>query len=472
MTSPGPHGRAGAARGTALLVGAALAVTGCTSSPEPADPSPTTTAAEPTPTPEVVSLPQTPAGVAAAWVLEQLAPGAQTTVEDVSARLTEQALASAPAEQVLTVLEQLRTGAPWTPVEVEESDAGLAVRLSSATGDLLMQVAVVGDGRMDGLLFSEPPPDREPAASWEDLVDEVVGLEARTSLLVAAVDDDGACRPLEGMPAGSAPDESLPIGSMVKLYVLGAVVDAVEAGTLTWETPVTVTDELRSLPSGQLQDAPAGTAVTVREAAELMISISDNTATDLLIDAVGREAVEAAVVDMGHDEPAALSPLATTREFFWLGWGGEPEVRERWRDADAAERRQILAEVPAGAPQVDLATFPTTVVWTSGVDWFATASDLCAAQVALAQRAGTPAGEPVTGIMQANPGAEVDPAQWPSVSFKGGSSVGTMGGSWYAQDADGDVVVVVLQTAAEDAADGVAAGTLAGIAGDALRLAG
>ncbi|WNB85114.1 serine hydrolase [Cellulomonas sp. ATA003] len=257
---------------------------------------------------------------------------------------------------------------------------------------------------------------------------------------------------------------------MVKLYVLGAVVDAVGRGDLTWDTELTVTHEVRSLPSGELQDAPTGTVVTVREAAQGMIAISDNTATDLLVAAVGRDRVEAAVADMGHSDPSALQPLATTRELFWLGWGGGAELRERWRDAGTAERRAILEEMPEGPLRVDTAALPSTVVWTDGVDWTATATDLCAAHVALAERAGTPHGEPVTDILTTNPGLEVDRARWESVAFKGGSSTGTMGGSWAARGADGELTVVVLQTAAEEVQDVVAAATMVGIAGDALRL--
>lgn len=248
---------------------------------------------------------------------------------------------------------------------------------------------------------------------------------------------------------------------------------------------LTVTDDLRSLPSGQLQDAPTGAKVTVREAAQGMIEISDNTATDLLIDAVGRQAVEQALASMGHDDSASNTPLPSTRELFALGWGGGDERRAAWRDADPAERRGLLADLPGGVLQLDLTTIQQTVVWPFDVNWFATGADLCAAHVALYERAATAAGEPVREILAANAGIARDPQApgavtpdvWPYVAFKGGSSTGTMGGSWYAKrtadDADGGPtrVVVVLQTASRTAQDTVPAPTLVGIAQDALRLA-
>src|SRR5690606_27330832 len=94
--------------------------------------------------------------------------------------------------------------------------------------------------------------------------------------------------------------DAAPTASVFKMYVLYAVAQAIEAGTLTWSEQLEITDDVRSLPSGELQNEPAGTLVTVREAAEKMIAISDNTATDMLIKRLGREQVEAAVAAAGH----------------------------------------------------------------------------------------------------------------------------------------------------------------------------
>ena len=44
-----------------------------------------------------------------------------------------------------------------------------------------------------------------------------------------------------------------------------------------------------------------------------MIAISDNTATDHLIDLVGRDRVEAALTVFGHSDPAMTVPFLTTR---------------------------------------------------------------------------------------------------------------------------------------------------------------
>ena len=413
-----------------------------------------------------VVLPQDAAGRHAAWVLAQLEPGAEVDADEVAGLFAESFLAEISATDLVTVLAQLRDQGPWALASVDSGPGWLVARIASSAVELDMQLALDEDERITGLLFTPAPPPREPAESLADLAEEVGALSGSTSLYVARV-TDGACVPLEGMPAGSDPGESLPIGSMIKLYVLGAVVDAVERGELGWDDEVTVTDELRSLPSGQLQDAPTGTTVTIREAAEAMIAISDNTATDLLVDAVGRESVEEAFAALGHADPGRNVPLATTRELFLLGWGEDTDWRERWRDADADGRRAILDSLAGTELDVDLARIVQEPVWTYDVDWFATGDDLCAAHVGLAGLATTEAGEPVRAILSANPGVE-DTSGYDYVAFKGGSSTGTMGGSWFAESGDG-AVDVVLQTAAE--VEPTSAATMVGIAEDALRLA-
>lgn len=456
----------------ALAVALALAgLVGCTDGDGGATPSPSASeGASPTAAPDA-ELPDHAGGRQAAWVLAQLAPGAEPTEDDVTERFAPAFLEQLPPAQVLEVLAQLRDEGPWTVASVQDhAPVAVVVLLEGPAARYEMQLVVDADERVETLFFGEPPPERDPAASWDELVEEVASSRASTSLHVARV-VDGACVPLEGMPAGTAAGESLPMGSMIKLWVLGAVVDAVARGDLAWDDEVTVTDELRSLPTGRLQDEPAGTTVTVREAAELMVSISDNTATDLLLDAVGREAVEAALAGMGHADPAANVPLLTTRELFAVGWSQGGELRRRWRDGDAQARRALLAEVPPGQPDVDPVEMAQVPAWADGVDWFGTAEDVCAAHAALAGRAATPAGEPVREILALNPG--VGPVEgYDHVGYKGGSSVGTMAGSWYAEPSDGtDPVVVVLQTATRSLQHAVRGEAMVGIAEDALRLA-
>ncbi len=264
-----------------------------------------------------------------------------------------------------------------------------------------MTVAVDDAGLIEGLFFGEPEGDREPATSWAALEEQAAALGGDVSLTVTrASGGELGERILEVLPDGVAATDARPIGSIVKLYVLGALVQAVEEGRIGWDDPLTVTDDVRSLPSGELQDAPTGTVVGVRDTAEKMIAISDNTATDMLIQAVGREAVEAALVDLGHSDPPRNVPLMTTRDLFRIGWQDDGALRARWADGDAAERRALLEALPGGVVDVPV-TAVTDVVWTEGADWFATPDDIARAHLRLAELAATPAWEPVRGILGA-----------------------------------------------------------------------
>src|SRR5699024_6629676 len=127
-----------------------------------------------------------------------------------------------------------------------------------------------------------------------------------------------------------------------------------------------------------------GSTVTVQEAAELMISISDNTATDLLIDTVGQDRLRTSAEQAGVD-PERATPVQTTRELFILGWGVEQEVRDRWADAaDPQERQSVLDDLPQDLSVVDVAAV-TTPVWQDGVDWLLTGGEVCSIHARLQQ---------------------------------------------------------------------------------------
>jgi len=394
-------------------------------------------ACTPTPAPEgssgPVEIPGTPVGRQTQWVLDEINSAAVADEGEFEHRFDPEMFEEVPVADLRAIFGQMQTARPWTPTSYEGTETQARVRIESSAAAYDMSVSVADDGRMDGLFFGMPQPDRTPATSWDELREQLDAAPYDVSLQVS----DGVGDP-EILIGDAA---SAPIGSVVKLYVLGAVVDAVAAGSLTWESPLTIDAEVRSLPTGELQDLPDGSTVSVLEAAQKMIGISDNTATDILIRAVGRDAVAAALADMGQADPGVNAPFATTREFFWVGWG-DPVLRARWTDADIPGREAILAAVPAGVPEAESLDW-TVAAWQAGVDWFATPDDIARAHFALQERATTEAGEPVRGILSANPGIEFGD-EWTYVAFKGGSSVGVLAGSWYLERDGAEPLVLTL----------------------------
>lgn len=431
----------------AALALMALALAGCsgtTDAGSSATPSATATASpSSTPYPSAVAIPDTPAGATTQWVLEIMNAEEDTTAEYWNDRLTPEFLAEVPAEEIATMLNtNIRPAKPLIPTKYEGDETTAVTTVVGQIGEPFeLSIAVNADDMIEGLFLGPVQPDREPAASIDEITERFDALPGDVRALVI---HDGE-RVLE-----READEASPTGSVFKLFVLGAVADAVAAGDLTWDETLTVTDEVKSLPSGELQDAAAGTTVTVRETAEKMISISDNTATDMLIERVGRDAVEQAVADMGHSTPDALRPFLTTQELFALGWGGHDDLAARWADGDETERSAVLQELAALPFEVtvDDVAGDMTPRWEDGVEWFSSPDDIAAAHDALQQRG--EADPVVTDILEINPGVSIDPAAWTDVAFKGGSSPGVIAGSWHATDAEGAPATVVV-TMADDA---------------------
>ena len=81
-------------------------------------------------------------------------------------------------------------------------------------------------------------------------------------------------------------DETFPTASLIKVAILVTVYDLVAKGQLSLDDPLTVLKIDQVPGSGIIQFLHNGTILTVHDAAWLMSTISDNTATNLLLDRI------------------------------------------------------------------------------------------------------------------------------------------------------------------------------------------
>lgn len=81
-------------------------------------------------------------------------------------------------------------------------------------------------------------------------------------------------------------DETFPTASLIKVAILVTVFDLVAKGQLSLDDPITLLKIDQVGGSGVSQYFHNGTILTVRDAAWLMMTISDNTATNLLLDRI------------------------------------------------------------------------------------------------------------------------------------------------------------------------------------------
>lgn len=260
-------------------------------------------------------------------------------------------------------------------------------------GHVPTEIALDPHGRIIGL-FLRPPVFT--AANLDDTVAAFATLPGRTSLLVLG---DGVTR------AALSADTPLAVGSTFKLAVLAALVDLIAAGKHAWTDVVRLRDAHRSLPSGFLQTWPADTPLTIATLAALMISQSDNTATDALADLVGRAAMEQLAPH--------CHPFLTTREMFALKAPENEALLQRYRAGDEAERRRVLVEI-AACPLPGAGSFGTEPR-ALDVEWLMSARELCQLMEKVASL-------PLMGI---NPGV-AKASDWDRVAFKGGSEPGVI----------------------------------------------
>jgi beta-lactamase class A len=88
-------------------------------------------------------------------------------------------------------------------------------------------------------------------------------------------------------------DQLFPMASVFKIPILAELLCRAHEGRVSLEERVTLADEMKSPGSGVLKELSAGTALTIGDLAMLMIIVSDNTATDILLARVTKDAVNA-----------------------------------------------------------------------------------------------------------------------------------------------------------------------------------
>lgn len=131
-------------------------------------------------------------------------------------------------------------------------------------------------------------------------------------------------------------DQVFRAASVIKVPVMTAVLEDVAAQRLSLDQPISVDEAERVEPSGVLyvlQDVPTP---SVRDLLTLMIVISDNMATNLLIDAVGMDRVNASMQHAGLTSTVLRRRLNTTDPAF-------ASVRNEMTAADAAHGLVQLA---------------------------------------------------------------------------------------------------------------------------------
>jgi len=415
-----------------LLIGAAASA-GCGSHTAAHTKSRTTTRPS-------AQLPATPAGRQLAWALALVNSGKTPAVSELSAHFSSTFLKAFPPLKLLTGLEPVVAGKPYHYVRMLKppSRLRLVARLDGNRGAslrVMISVAKASTHPIDGLLIqtlaSEP-------GGWRAIDSRLAKVAARPSMLVAEV-RNGRLKTVHALN----PNRVGAIGSSFKLYVLGALGQAIEDGKASWQEKLAIRAAWKSIPSGQMQNEPAGKRFPLLRYAQLMIAISDNTATDHLIRRLGRREVEKELVRFGNHSVERNIPFLTTREGTILKVNAPASLTDAYARAGSKERSRLLKRVDA---------LPLSIVgidWNGPrlidkIEWFASPADLGRAQVRLQQLACRPGLTPIRSILAKNPGVPLDAKTWRYAAYKGGSESGVLAFSWYLERRDGRAFVLAI----------------------------
>lgn len=275
------------------------------------------------------------------------------------------------------------------------------------------QLALNEPGQISTLWFSAP---HFKTISLDEMVKDLhKNAIGKTSLLVI----------VDNKPVVVENDKTpMAVGSTFKLLVLKAYEDAIKKGELKRETIVSLKEKNRSLPTGVLQNLPAGTPVNPELLAQLMIQISDNTATDSLIEVLKKPRIEAL--------SPRNSPLLTTRELFQLIDPSNEKFRNKFKTGTKSTRLEALAELDK-LPLPSVSSIGKLATW-QDAEWYMSANEIC------------PLLESVQDAPALN--SSLNPLfknlNWQKIGFKGGSEYGVINFSVIGKTQKGHKVCAVF----------------------------
>jgi hypothetical protein len=145
--------------------------------------------------------------------------------------------------------------------------------------------------------------------------------------------------------------------------------------------------------------------------------------------------------------PALDTPFLTTRELFVLKLDDWPSLASRYLALGVAGRQALLTGTVDRVPLSALHVTPPTG-WTQPrdvgtIEWFASPADICRVYASLAALSRQPGLAPIASILAINDGSmALDPRQWTSLWFKGGSEPGVLTLNYLATTRTGQTYVV------------------------------
>lgn len=173
--------------------------------------------------------------------------------------------------------------------------------------------------------FLTLPAALAPAASLNEAVErEIRGVEGTVCLYARNLGT--------GAAYGLRENERVRTASTIKLPILAAAFAKVRAGEAKWDEMLTLREEDKISGSGVLTEFSGGVKLPLRDVASLMIVVSDNTATNLVLDRISADAVNELMDKLGLKETRSLRKVR--------GDGTQLKAASGWSKAGMVEENR------------------------------------------------------------------------------------------------------------------------------------
>ncbi|PKL50760.1 MAG: hypothetical protein CVV42_01795 [Candidatus Riflebacteria bacterium HGW-Riflebacteria-2] len=316
-----------------------------------------------------------------------------------------------PAAKIIEI-KQIYVDALGKYKEARSADNGY--RLIFEKGEADSKIKIDADNKISTLWFGAP---EFTSDTFEAVTSELKKLAGEISVCLERRD------PLKADKEEILiinPDKPLGCGSAFKLYLLKALDDSIKKGERAWADVVELREDWRSFPSGLLQEWPAGSRHTLETLAGLMISLSDNTATDHIYNLIGVDKLR------GYF-PASCVDLYNTSQVLKLKFFF-PADAQKYLKADAAGKKAVLAAMDAIKPS-EIASLSAIYqlnepILVEEIEWFISTRNLCDVIYSLRDN----------HLIRINPATGlVNKKDWHIAGFKGGSEPGVLNYTWLLQ---------------------------------------
>ena len=142
-------------------------------------------------------------------------------------------------------------------------------------------------------------------------MDERLSLEKRIEVELKSYDGTMGIyiNDLKGNVISMNADEPFETASTIKVYILAALFDAIEKGKASLSDMLEYKAEHTIDGSGVMSSLEVGTVLSVKNLATLMIIVSDNIATNILIDYLGVDNINACIQSLGCKDTILHNPI-------------------------------------------------------------------------------------------------------------------------------------------------------------------